>query len=231
MPGSTASCDGRLQPAVAMAGRAAAVVAAGPAGFAVAAGSAVHLLSQAGNGNGSPPATTLLPLPPTSVSKPIAALAATRDGTLVAAGERGSKPALWLWGLSAAVPADVQAPAQEVAKALHSFSIAALAFSPTGETEDGEQGAASLCLQHSGNLHSPGSAAPTDRAGHHVPVPTPRPQPRALHPTPPLFPYVQDACSHHTAVTETTKWQCGLAAAGGSRAACESKRVLMRWSL
>lgn len=75
-------------------------------------------------------ANTLLPLPPGVAGRPIASLAASRSGRLVAAGERGSKPALYLW--AAAPPGTAQPPGQEIVRGLHSFSVAALAFSPSG---------------------------------------------------------------------------------------------------
>ncbi|KAL4458972.1 hypothetical protein ABPG75_013837 [Micractinium tetrahymenae] len=123
-PSSGASTMERLEAAAIATGRATAMAAAGSGRFAVAAGAAVHLVSSDAS------TTTLLPLPHGVVGKPIASLAASHSGRLVAAGEKGSKPGLYLW--AAAVPGTAQPPGQEIARALHSFSVVALAFSPSG---------------------------------------------------------------------------------------------------
>ena len=94
------------------------LVATGACSVAAAAGSAVTLFE-----NGS--AVTLRA---PSTGKPIASLAVSSDGKALAAGERGTKPALLLWSL-----ADCGRPAVELARAQHNFGIAALAFSPSGE--------------------------------------------------------------------------------------------------
>lgn len=121
LPGSWAGME-RLDATAIAAGRATAIVAAGSGRSAVAAGATVRLVSS--------DASTLLPLPPGVAGKPIASLAASRSGRLVAAGEKGSKPGLYLW--TAAPEGTAQPPGLEVARALHSFSVAALTFSPSG---------------------------------------------------------------------------------------------------
>lgn len=109
-------------PCVAVAGSAALLASCGAAGsVAAAAGAAVTMTSA-----GGPP--LLLPPPPDSAGKPIACLAAS--GAFVAAGERGSKPGLFVWRIDGGGSAGEGA---EIGRALHNFGIAALAFSPSGE--------------------------------------------------------------------------------------------------
>mgnify|MGYP001810489580 CR=1 FL=1 len=110
----------RIETAAAV-GRPAALAPAGAAGaLAAAVGAAAVLLPAHG------PAS-LLRLPPGASGKPITALAASQDGQLIAAGSRGSRPAIYLFTAGGAEPA------QDLAKGLHSFGIAALAFSPSGK--------------------------------------------------------------------------------------------------
>lgn len=102
----------------------------GPQGrMAAAAGAAVLLLPPSGAGVS---AHTLLRPAPDSAGKPIACLAASHDGTLLAAGERGAKPGLYLYRLPAGPCGGVVPPAQELARAQHNFGIQALSFSPSG---------------------------------------------------------------------------------------------------
>lgn len=102
------------------------LVALGGGAFAAAVGGCVVL-----HGPGHAAA---LPLPPEAAGKPIMCCAASAaNGLLLAAGERGAKPALYLWRLEP----DGSGPTTPAANlqhpgVVHNFGIAALAFSPSG---------------------------------------------------------------------------------------------------
>lgn len=115
-----------LLPAVAAVGPASLLAAPTGAGGSIAAafGASVELIALDGS-------RTLLSPPPDSAGKPLACLAA--GGGFVAAGERGSKPGLFVWRIQGTAGGE----GAEIGRALHNFGIAALTFSPSGARRAG----------------------------------------------------------------------------------------------
>ncbi|KAL4859102.1 Mitogen-activated protein kinase-binding protein 1 [Chlorella vulgaris] len=108
------------------------LVAAGGALFAAATGTSVVLISPPQEPHCGP-----FLLKHSGSGKPIASLAMSPDGRFIAAGQSGSKAALFVWRISEGSGAAVQSPArgqpaQDIANGQHSFGIPVIAFSPSG---------------------------------------------------------------------------------------------------